>query len=130
MKKKKVIDIKKLKKKAWDLCSKYVRQRDLGRCITCGDIRDWKEQNAGHFMHGSTTPIYLDERNVNCQCVKCNKWLGGNLDVYAMVLIRKYGRGIIEKLVQQKYIIKKFKVGELQEIIDKYTQKIKKLCQE
>ena len=116
-----------LRDKCCDLLSEYVRRRDLGRCITCGVIKDWKEQHAGHFIHGVTTPIYLNEINVNCQCPKCNTFLHGNLAVYSVKLIQKHGIKKVKWLLAQRDKIKRFKVGELQELIKYYQEKIKEL---
>lgn len=74
----------------------YIRTRDKGICYTCG-TRNWDEElgewsikgmNAGHFKHSI---LDFDEINIHCQCVKCNKWNSGELDVYAEHLIRDYG---------------------------------------
>ena len=111
----------------WKLCSEYVRRRDLGRCITCGIIKDWKEQHAGHLVHGKTTPIYFNEFNVNCQCPRCNRHLGGNLAVYAIKLVQKIGLRKVKWLLAQKFVEKRFKVGELQELIKYYQEKLKEL---
>ncbi|WP_204466220.1 hypothetical protein, partial [Bifidobacterium pullorum] len=52
-KKRKVIDHKSRKylhKKAWDLFSKYVRQKENGVCFTCKKRDNWKNMQAGHFI--------------------------------------------------------------------------------
>jgi hypothetical protein len=77
-----------LKKEAWKLMSEFVRRRDKGVCCTCGDKRSWKEQNAGHFIHGKLDFEFL---NVHCQCVRCNKWLHGNLCYYGGFIVKTYG---------------------------------------
>ncbi len=46
VKKIKHISLKSLRKKAWVLQSEYIRRLAKGVCFTCGDRRNWKEQQA------------------------------------------------------------------------------------
>jgi len=120
----KEISIKALRKKAWDLQSKVIRQKEKGICFTCGAKNEWKKQQAGHFVHGHAMDFV--EENIHCQCPRCNKWLSGNLIQYAIHLEKKYGYGIVQKLKRQSDKIKKYKVQELQDIIDKNKKLLKK----
>ena len=122
---KKLKSIKSLKKQAWKLMSEYVRRRDRGVCFTCGDQRPWKGQQAGHFVHKDC--LDFDFRNINCQCVRCNKWLHGNLTVYAERLIQTCGPGIVHKLVRKGLEVKKFSREELASIIYGLQNRIKTL---
>lgn len=88
--------LERLKDNAWDIWSEYIRTRDKGTCYTC-QIRYWDEElgdwsirgfNAGHFKHGV---LDFDEENIHCQCVRCNKYYSGKLDVYAENLLRDLG---------------------------------------
>lgn len=113
--------------KAWKVFSRFIRQRDSGVCFTCGDTRDWKLQNAGHFIpRSSHSDTMFDEVNVNCQCVRCNKWLSGNLGDYAYGLIEKHGLEKISELRKRRDIVKRWKSGELEEIIIHYTNELNK----
>jgi len=117
--------LKNLKAKAWTVFSAYIRQRDQGICYTCGDRRNWKEQQAGHFIHGKKYPVsYFDESNVHCQCVRCNHFLSGNLARYATRLVAQYGPAILEEIQAEKNIIK---VGRdfYEGIILRYSEKTK-----
>jgi len=113
--------------KAWKLCSEYVRRRDDGVCFTCGKKDDWKRQQAGHFIHGKSTPIYFNPKNVNCQCPRCNKWLSGDLAIYERKLQKKYGIDEVDKLLDAKNKIHYYKIKELNEIIADYKQKLELL---
>jgi len=99
--------------------SQYVRRRDKGVCFTCGDMRPWKEQQAGHYIHGC---LDYDEININCQCVRCNKWLHGNSGVYAEKLIKKYGSEEIALLRKRSKMIIKYSVLALEDLIDLYKE--------
>lgn len=104
----------KLRKKLWKMMSEFVRRRDRGVCFTCGDKRNWKEQQAGHYIHKDC--LDFNFKNINCQCVRCNKWLSGNLGVYAENLMKKYFPEDIEKLREISKQIKKWTITELGEI--------------
>ena len=114
---KKYKSITKLRKKAWKVFSKYIRRKEK-ECFTCGVIKDWREMHAGHFIHKDC--LDFDERNVHAQCKRCNCFLSGNLINYAIKLEKVYGQGIIQELKRQGDKIKKWKVAELEEIIEKY----------
>jgi len=95
-------DLKSLKKILWKYTSRYIVSRDRNICFTCGH---WGNM-AGHFVHtGNSFNLFLDtdERNLNCQCARCNLYLNGNLVVYAINLQKKYGYEVVEELQGLKY---------------------------
>ena len=109
----------KLRKKAWDTFSYWIRhKRDKGRCYTCGKKNEPKKMNAGHYEHINC--LDFDERNIHCQCVYCNLRLHGNRNIYALHLEKQYGHGILQELDRLKWKNRYFKVSELNEIILKY----------
>ena len=124
-KKIKHISLKVLRKRAWDLQSEYVRRSAKGVCFICGDKRKWQSQQAGHYIH--RTSLDFDEINIHCSCVRCNKWLSGNLGVYAERLIAEYGEEAIQNLRCRGNENKKFTVFELKELIEKYTELLKEI---
>lgn len=91
---------------AWKYFSQYIRKKEGGICFTCHKISSWSSNHAGHFVHtGSARNWELDfnEKNVHCQCIRCNKFLSGNLAVYAENLETKYGFGIVQELNRLKH---------------------------
>jgi len=117
--------------KVWKTFSEYVRRRDNGICFTCGIKKDIKEMQAGHFRHGKGTPIYFHEKNVHCQCKRCNTYLSGNRDIYLRNVQKKYGIKTGDWLIQQSFLSHYWKVGELEKLLDKYKvklDKIKRVC--
>ena len=122
---KKLKTMKGLHNQAWTLMSEFVRRRDRGQCFTCYDKRDWKQQQAGHYVHRDC--LDYDFRNINCQCVRCNKWLRGNLTAYAMALKAKYGAEIIDELEILGHQIRKFTRDELEGIIEELKKRISQL---
>jgi len=127
-KKEKHTSIAKLKKHLWGVFSKYIRQRDKGICISCGKVDEWKNTDAGHYIPKTAgLSLYFDEKNVNCQCTYCNRWMHGNLSKYAIALRRKYGENILEELDQKRK--EKIVYDELQyrKLIEEYKMKLLKL---
>lgn len=116
--------IKKLRQKAWDLQSEYIRRTE-NRCFTCGVEKKWKEFDAGHFKHKDCMDFV--RKNIHCQCFHCNRMRHGNLDIYADKLEGLYGFGIIQELNKMADKIKYWKVKELEEIIEFYQSKLKEL---
>lgn len=112
-----------LKRKAWELWSKYIRARDV-RCVTCGSTN---QLCAGHFWHGV---LDFDPMNINCQCNKFNTFLSGNLAPYSVYLINKYGTEKFKDLEKRHYIAMK---GEFRsdadylKMIEDYKQKLQDL---
>lgn len=100
--------------------SRYIRVRDGGKCITCGKTDNIENMQAGHFIDRRHMSTRFDERNVSCQCPRCNVFLDGNLDAYEDVLRLKYGDNIITELEDKSKEIKKYSLLELEDLIDLY----------
>lgn len=110
------------KKIASTLCSRYIRLRDaldycrkhgidLGQfvrpediivqCCTCPKILPWIRMDAGHYHGrgiGGSSGVYFDERNINTQCKPCNGFKGGNIQVYDVFMLEKYGQEVLDEL--------------------------------
>ena len=122
-------ELTKLKKKADDVWSKYIRYRDGQRevdgwystCITCGSTKPMKAMHCGHFVSRSCNLLRFDEQNTNAQCPRCNLFHSGEQYEYARQLDLKYGNGTAESLHNQRHINHKLTITELEGII-KYAQ--------
>lgn len=108
--------MKKAKNKAWKMFSKFIRLRDClkttgskdyGLCITCGNKKGFKEADAGHFISGRGNAVLFDERIVNFQCKRCNKWLHGNFEAYYSVMINRYGQEVVNQMIRLKHKVLK-----------------------
>lgn len=115
------------KKKAWAAFSRFIRNRDP-LCITCGN----PATQAGHFLHNSDkknkqlggNELWYDEQNVHGQCSQCNLFKSGNLGIYSVKLIEKYGPDIIPSLYKKFRTPKKYTVADLLAIEAKYTMEV------
>ena len=119
------ISLKSLHKKAWILQSEYIRRFEKGICYTCGVHKNWKEQQAGHYIHKDCLDFTL--MNIHCQCVRCNKWLSGNSGIYAERMIAEYGERAVAELRMLAGKPKKFTIFELEEIIKNTKELLKNL---
>lgn len=94
-------------KSTWKSFSKAIRIKSRGICFTCQRKFAVEDLDAGHFVHGGNNKfafwLDFDERNINAQCSQCNRYLHGNLNVYAERLIQKYGAEIIAELNALKW---------------------------
>lgn len=127
-KKKKKVPTGTLKKMADKMFSTWIRQRGMDEhgfnsCYTCGIRKPWKQLQNGHYVSRSYLTLRYDVRNCHPQCVACNLFKKGNLDVYAIKLIKDYGAGILEELNGIKYQYEKFGTLRYSEIINEYKYK-------
>lgn len=126
----------KIKDKAWDNFSIYIRTRDClrftgkpdeGKCVTCDRPYPFKKLQAGHFIQGRGNAVLFDERLVYSQCVGCNGnppfGKGGNYVEYFIFMEKEWGRKKIDEFRALKYKTVIYKPYQLQEIADKYKQK-------
>ncbi len=109
--------------------AKFIKKRDSDgihfRCISCNTPKPIDQFNAGHYFSRGALSIRWDEKNVNGQCISCNKWKSGNIQGYEKGLIRKYGKGIFQELEIKKAQSKKYARFELGILIIHYKQRIK-----
>lgn len=85
---------------AKNIFQKWIRLvRDIGKpCISCGSP-DAKLVDGGHYLKAELfSGLIFDERNVNLQCRKCNRFEGGNELNYRDGLIARYGVEYVEGL--------------------------------
>lgn len=126
----KQLSVSTLKKALDAIFSRFIRisqadDKGMVECYTCYTMHHWKDIQAGHYVSRTHNSLRFDERNVHPQCKACNIFKSGNLDEYALHLMRDYGPRILEELHRVKFQIKQFSAPELQEAIAKYEEKVK-----
>ena len=144
--------ITKLRKKADNLFSKYIRLRDseykevdsvygwYGKCVTCsykklvayidddGKLRFTRGWDAGHLVSRGNLFLRYDEENVNLQdSFRCNRMRSGEIAKYRVEVDKKYGEGTAQKLemlaaVNRHHHLKR---KDLEQIIQDCTEAIK-----
>lgn len=117
-----------LKRKADDIFSLYIRERDKFTCYTCGKVGERNNTDCGHYISRTFLGTRYDETNCHAQCKSCNIFKHGNLAFFATRLELDYGHGILQELE------KKAKDGQLQpsralfiEVICYYSKKLEDL---
>lgn len=115
-----------LEEKLQELVNAKVRKRDSLNgffiCISCQELKPKNQMNSGHyFAKEFYKSVRFDLDNCNGQCVRCNKYLSGNLIPYRANLLKKIGADRLAQL-ERKAEIKNFKYSRefLIELIEKY----------
>ena len=121
-----------LKKKAWSLFSKYLRMKYADsdgncECYTCGEVKHWKELQAGHILDGRYNSILFEWNCVKPQCYRCNCMLNGNKEEYIPKFMREYGEEEFARLKRLKHTTVSFSISDLEDKIDELKTKIKEL---
>lgn len=113
--------VSKMKKKADQVFSHFIRHRDAHKCFTCDKVMPANESQNGHYESRRHNNTRYDEQNCHCQCCGCNIFKKGNMTEYAVRMVRKYGPGILEELRSRAQVIKQFTIKDLEEIIEIYS---------
>lgn len=121
-----------LKHKLDVVFSQWIRRRHATSqgdavCVTCTKVASWKELQCGHFVSRVYLATRWDERNAAVQCGACNVLRRGNYAEYTAYMLRKYGPGIIDELLQRKMAVIKYTPADLVGLIDTYKQKLEAL---
>jgi len=126
---KKPIDKKQLIAKLDKLFSKFIRLRDtpnnIFKCCSCGQIKDYKQADCGHFINRRWMATRWREDNCHAQCRSCNRFDEGNAVGYTMFMINRYGKEHVEYLESIKNTGWKPTEFELQVLIKEYKEKLK-----
>lgn len=120
-------DMNILKRKAQKIFNEFIRLRDKNKpCVSCGYVGTGRQWHASHYKPATNQNLRFDERNVWKSCQICNTHLSGNLANYRLALIEKIGLEVVEEL-ESTNAPRKWVKEELQDIIKKYTAKVKEL---
>lgn len=115
--------------------SEYVRLYNTddygyGNCVTCNARKFYKEADCGHFVTRAKKSVrWLHEPplvNASLQCKQCNM-NGGEQYTHGQMLDAKYGEGTADEVMRLGQQTKQWDLYELQEMLEKYKIKLKKL---
>lgn len=111
--------------------SQYIRLRDDGNgCITCGDVKHWKELQNCHFFTRGRFATRWDEMNCHSGCVKCNVFLKGNYINYTRYMIDRFGRQAVDELEIKSLSTVKIPTHAIEQMIEEYKLRVKELLNE
>lgn len=116
-----------------NVVNKYCRLRDCAgepgtNCISCGKWTPFEKGDGGHFIpQGSSSALRYDERNINFQCHSCNRFKHGNAHNYYVGMVKKYGQGMVDDLMDRQHEVKKWTDEEISELRKYYRDRIRKL---
>jgi len=99
-------------------------------CITCGSIHHWKDIDCGHFIPRAREAVRYDSMNCKPQCKRCNRFRGGEHDIFRQELIENYGKETIEQMEYKAKIGGAYDAYQLREMIIEYRAKVKQLKKE
>ena len=113
----------------------YIRLRDImpngmGKCISCGRIKPYREIDCGHFFGRTNMATRFDEDNCNGECRGCNRASSDHLIFYQENLIKKIGVARFSSLREKARSTKKWEADELQRLIEYYKKEVKRLSYE
>lgn len=100
----------------------FVRIRDQHKpCISCGSFSSQKvggTRDCGHYLsRGAHPELRFRLDNVASQCVRCNRYLSGNVANFRIGLIERWGRERVERLEQfDLFMPRKFSVEYLKRV--------------
>jgi hypothetical protein len=128
----KKVSISKLKKKAWDVFSLYIRTKyadPMGGvvCYTCERLFTIKTTQAGHGIAGRNNAVLFCEPLVRPQCVGCNFFGGGKYAIFMDKLIKEYGAEKFSQLVMMSTMTVQRKAQDYIDIYETYRQKLAEL---
>jgi 5-methylcytosine-specific restriction endonuclease McrA len=103
-----------LRRRLWALVAKYVRERDGNICVTCGKPGD----QAGHFYSRRIPSLWIDPKNIGCQCSTCNLYMQGNPGSFADYIVTTYGPEELVRLTARAQYQKQWRAPELEMLIE------------
>ena len=106
----------------------------LIQCVTCGQVKHWKEMHGGHFIPRTYRAHKLLEENIHPQCPGCNTFRPERVaDDYNQYMREMYGHEFVEELTRTKRDITKRTRAELEDIKSEFRARVKELesqCEE
>jgi len=108
MAKRKPKSLHKLSEEAATLLQKKIKLKasdDQGycECVTCQKRAHWSEMDGGHYVGRKWKGTKLLEENIHPQCKRCNGFLNGNVDEYALFMLDFYGEEFLVELRRLKH---------------------------
>tara|TARA_R100001369_G_scaffold23515_1_gene43217 strand:+ start:2218 stop:2607 length:390 start_codon:yes stop_codon:yes gene_type:complete len=112
--------------------SLYIRLKDsedeMVKCFTCNKVSHYKKNmQCGHFQSRKSYSTRWDVTNCAVQCYGCNVMQQGRQYEFALNLIQKYGKQIVDDLIIKSKQIVKYSNDDLESMIIYYNNLLNKL---
>ena len=111
----------------------FIRLRDSDdkgccTCITCGNIRFWKNLDCGHWIKRQHLGARFNEKNCAAQCKGCNAFEQGRSSEHEKFIIEKYGQQTRDLLKSAERNYTKYSKLEIDLLAKEYQAKAKLLA--
>ncbi len=93
---------------------------DFCVCFTCGIAKKYNQMDTGHYIDRRHGAVKFNPLNIEIQCIKCNRFNSGNIEVFKKNIIRKYGQEVEEMLQREARSGVEMKEEEILFLIDYY----------
>lgn len=106
----------------------FIRLRDsdeMGycKCVTCGNIRHWKNLDCGHWIKRQHVGTRYNEKNCAAQCKGCNAFEQGRSIEHEQFIIKTYGIDTRNLLKSGERSYCKYSKLELHYLANEYKSK-------
>lgn len=123
----------KIVKKADSVFSTFIRLRDSNSkwivvCPLCWTKIHWKKAQCMHFITRWCWLFRYDEDNCHAGCMRCNVILNWNYILYTRYMQNRYWVETVDEMIKKSKEVYKLQTYEIEEIINKYTDKIQKFA--
>ena len=114
-------DKRKLKKKAWQLMSAYIRE-EIGRCQCCGGFGILHVHHIIPRARGNS--VYFLRENLIVLCAGCHYQWHTTWSLSECIKVAKeiIGEEAYRNIESRKHVMVKISVDELEEMIEKYKR--------
>ncbi len=110
---------------------KYSDGQGYCRCISCGKVLPWTKIQNGHYMSRRYMSTRFCEDNCRPQCVACNIFNQGNIQMYRRGLVRQIGEQRVDWVeVHARTENKNWSLFELSQLVDFYKKEVERLKSE
>lgn len=124
------------KKKLDEVFSQYIRLKyadnnGFCKCISCGKMFHWTRIQNGHYMSRTHLSTRFDENNCRPQCVACNIFKSGNIQMYRRGLIEQIGSEMVDAVeVKAVSTITKLSSKDYEEMYHHYKKEVERFKKE
>lgn len=119
---------------------KYIRYKNSflvdgewhAQCITCDKFFPTKKIHGGHYIRCGVMTTRWDERNVHPQCAGCNTYNYGEVTLYRIFIVNRYGESVAKELDQalldwKRGNVRPVPISWLRERVEWYSERLKEL---